>query len=242
MVLPSGSGCPNKRPRVDMRELRIIVVLLTAVVLCSSCENNRQAERQDVDAIASADTLGLLVDRIRQCSRLYTTEYRIHKIVTHEDVVRLKGKLMNRHVDMELPFGERKMAIPMDATVKAWIDLQDVTEENIEREDGRIRVLLPTPQLTLTSTKIRQNEVKEFVGLMRSRFTDKELTSYQQQGRQAIIESLDRERFVSEAQANAARVLVPLIVQMGYREEDISIVFRKDFDLETLLNHSVEKR
>jgi hypothetical protein len=31
------------------------------------------------------------------------------------------------------------------------------------------------------------------------------------------------------AQANAARVLVPMIRQMGYQERDITITFRKEY-------------
>ena len=212
------------------------MVLFAAVSLCSAC-----GEQKTEDAVNEADSVPQLVYRIQQCSRLYTTEYHIHKIITHEDVVRMKGNILNRDVNVPLPFGERRMAIPMDATLKAWIDLSDFSEKNIVREGRHISILLPDPQITLTSSKIQQKEVREYVGIMRSNFTDKEITSYQQQGRQAILESLDNDRFIREAQANAARVLVPLIVQMGYREEDISIVFRKDLDIDKLININIEK-
>ena len=219
-----------------MYRLRYIMVLFAAVSLCSAC-----GEQKTEDAVNEADSVPQLVYRIQQCSRLYTTEYHIHKIITHEDVVRMKGNILNRDVNVPLPFGERRMAIPMDATLKAWIDLSDFSEKNIVREGRHISILLPDPQITLTSSKIQQKEVREYVGIMRSNFTDKEITSYQQQGRQAILESLDNDRFIREAQANAARVLVPLIVQMGYREEDISIVFRKDLDIDKLININIEK-
>lgn len=219
-----------------MYRLRYIMVLFAAVSLCSAC-----GEQKTEDAVNEADSVPQLVYRIQQCSRLYTTEYHIHKIITHEDVVRMKGNILNRDVNVALPFGERRMAIPMDATLKAWIDLSDFSEKNIVREGRHISILLPDPQITLTSSKIQQKEVREYVGIMRSNFTDKEITSYQQQGRQAILESLDNDRFIREAQANAARVLVPLIVQMGYREEDISIVFRKDLDIDKLININIEK-
>ncbi len=219
-----------------MYRLRYIMVLFAAVSLCSAC-----GEQKTEDAVNEADSVPQLVYRIQQCSRLYTTEYHIHKIITHEDVVRMKGNILNRDVNVALPFGERRMAIPMDATLKAWIDLSDFSEKNIVRVGRHISILLPDPQITLTSSKIQQKEVREYVGIMRSNFTDKEITSYQQQGRQAILESLDNDRFIREAQANAARVLVPLIVQMGYREEDISIVFRKDLDIDKLININIEK-
>ncbi len=90
------------------------------------------------------DTLPNLVMQIQKTSRLYTTEYHIHKIVTHDDVVRLKGNLLQKDFDIRLPLGERKIAIPMDATLKAYIDFSDFSEANIERDGDRITILLPT--------------------------------------------------------------------------------------------------
>ena len=45
----------------------------------------------------------------------------------------------------------------------------------------------------------------------------------------AILNSIPDMHIIETAQANAARVLVPMIVQMGYREEDITVAYRKDF-------------
>ena len=42
-----------------------------------------------VDQSADTDNTTTLLTQVQKCSRLYTTEYHIHKIVTHDDVVRL---------------------------------------------------------------------------------------------------------------------------------------------------------
>jgi hypothetical protein len=165
----------------------------------------------------------------------------VHKIVTHDDVVRLKGNLLQKDFDIRLPLGERKIAIPMDATLKAYIDFSDFSEANIERDGDRITILLPDPKVTLTSTKINQKEVKQYVGLTRSQFTDKELTSYEQQGRKAILDNVAHMDILPTAQANAARVLVPMLTQMGYREENITIAFRRNLNIQQLINSSLEK-
>ena len=130
----------------------------------------------------------------------------------------------------------------MDATLKAYIDFADFSEDNVLREGDKITILLPDPKVTLTSSKINQQAVKEFVGIARSHFTDRELTDYEQQGRQAILNSIPSMGLVKTAQENAARVLVPMIAQMGYREEDITIAFRKDLDIRHLIDSSIEKR
>jgi hypothetical protein len=211
----------------------IMTTVLTAMLMACS---NRDAVPTDEpqQTTGASDTLPQIVMQVQKCSRLYTTEIKVHKIVTHDDVVRLKGNFMSRNFNIPLPLGERKVAIPMDATLKAYIDFADFSEKNIERDGQRITVILPDPQVMLTSTKIDQKGVKEYVGLTRSHFTDKELTDYEQQGRQAILNSIPQLGIVETAQENAARVLVPMIAQMGYREEDITIAFRKDLDIKSL--------
>ena len=190
----------------------------------------------------ATDTIPLLVMQIQKCARLYTTEYHIHKIVTHDDILKLKGNLLSKNIDVALPLGERKIAIPMDATLKAYIDFSDFSERNIERHGNKITIVLPDPQVVLTSSKINQHEIREYVGLTRSHFTDKELSSYEQQGRQAILNSVPRLGIKQQAQANAARVLVPMLTEMGYREENVTIAFRRNLDIMKLINTNLERK
>ena len=190
----------------------------------------------------ATDTIPMLVMQIQKCARLYTTEYHIHKIVTHDDVLKLKGNLLSKDIDVTLPLGERKIAIPMDATLKAYIDFSDFTERNIERHGDKITIVLPDPQVVLTSSKVNQGEIREYVGLVRSQFTDKELSSYEQQGRQAILNSVPRLGIKQQALANAARVLVPMLTEMGYREENVTIAFRRNLDIMKLINTNLERK
>lgn len=191
---------------------------------------------------APTDSVPNLVIQIQKHSRLYTTEYHIHKIVTHDDVVRLRGNVLSHDFNIALPLGERKIAIPMDATLKAYIDFSQFSEENVERRGSQLVILLPDPQMMLTSSKINQQEIREYVGIVRSHFTDREMTAYEQQGREAILQSIDGADLLSDAQANAARVLVPMLTEMGYREEDIIITFRHDLDFRKLINLNTERK
>ena len=206
------------------------------MLLCCSCTG----KESPVEDSAVADSAPSLVMQVQKCSKLYTTEYHIHKIVTHHDVLRLKGNLLTKAIDIPLPLGERKIAIPMDATLKAYIDFSDFSEDNIEYNGERITILLPDPKVVMTSSKINQKEVREYVGLTRSHFTDQELTVYEQQGRQAILNSVPELGIVQMAQENAARVLVPMLTAMGYKEENVTIAFRKNLDIMQLINSNLE--
>ena len=220
--------------------MRVILQILTFAVLFSILLG---CGRQDETAsmVDDSDTLPSLITQIQKCSRLYTTEYHIHKIVTHDDVVRLKGNVLQQDFDIPLPLGERKIAIPMDATLKAYIDFSDFSEKNVEREGDRITILLPDPKVVMTSSQINQDEVREYVGLVRPHFSDKELTSYERQGRQAILNSVPELGMVETARQNAARVLVPMLTALGYQEQNITIAFRKDLDIRRLINTNLER-
>lgn len=217
-----------------------IFILALALLCCYAC--SRQEEKAN-EMGAATDSLPTLIMQIQQCSRIYTTEYKIHKIVTHDDIVRLKGSIFAQNFDIKMPIGDRKIAIPMDATLKAYIDMSEFSERNVEKTNGKIIVTLPDPKVIMTSSKIDQHHIKEYIGLVRSHFTDAEMANYEQQGRAAIIESIPQLGIIPTAQENAARVLIPLIAQMGYKEEDIIIQFRKEFDLsdiQSLINTNIE--
>lgn len=196
-------------------------------------------EKADEDAVYQAtDTLPMLITQVQKCSRLYTAEIKVHKIVTHDDVIRLRGSLLQKDFNFKVPLGDRKIAIPMDATLKAYIDFSQFSEKNIERSGDKITILLPEPKVVMTSSKINQKEVREYVAFSRAHFSDAEMTNYEQQGRAAIIQSIPQLGIFEIARENSARILVPMLTELGYREENITIAYRKQYgigDLKKLL-------
>lgn len=216
--------------------------LIAICILLCCCACNRQ-EKKAREAVVVTDSLPTLIIQIQQRSRIYTKEYKIHKIVTHDDVIRLKGTIFAQDFDIKMPLGDRKIAIPMDATLKAYIDMSDFSEHNVEKVDGKIVITLPDPKVMMSSSKIDQHNIKEYVGLVRSHFTDAEMSNYERQGRAAIMESIPQLGIIPAAQENAARVLIPLFAQMGYKEEDIIIQFRKEYglpDIKSLISTNIE--
>ena len=210
---------------------QILTIVLFFSFLITACVDKKTPVEASVNEI---DTIPMLVTQVQQCSRLYTTEYHIHKIVTHDDKLKLSGRFMKQDFNVNLPLGERRIAIPMDATLKAYIDLSGFSDKNIKRRGRELIVTLPDPKIILTSTKIDHKEVKQYVALTRHNFTDAELTSYELQGRKQIISSIPQMGIVYQAQQSAARQLVPIFTAMGYKEKDITISFRKTFSIKDL--------
>ena len=207
-----------------------MLVIVGGLYFCGDWRVQSDDDAKQEAAIAQGiDTVPMLIMQVQKCSKLYTAEYRVHKIVTHDDALRLKGSLLKKQFDIKLPMADRKIAIPIDAKLKAYIDFNDFSEKNIERDGKKITIVLPDPQVSMTSSKIDQKNVRQYVALTRSDFSDAELADYQQQGRKAIIESIPKMGILESAQRNAAKVLVPMLRELGYAEEDITIAFRKQY-------------
>ena len=224
-----------------MKKTAGLLIVVAAIFLgFYFCDWHLQSddEAEPAPAYQAVDSLPMLIMQVQKCSKLYTAEYRVHKIVTHDDALRLKGSLLQKEFNIKVPMGDRKVAIPIDAKLKAYIDFSKFSEENVERDGDKITIILPDPQVTMTSSKIDQKNVRQYVGLTRSNFSDEELSNYQQQGRAAIIDGIPKMGIIESAQANATKVLVPMLVEMGYKEENIIIVFRKTYgpqDIQKLL-------
>lgn len=196
---------------------------------CTGCKE-KQKEKSVGNVVERTDTTAVLIMQIQKCSKLYTAEYDIHKIVTHSDEKRLKGKLLNHNFDVRMPLGERKIAIPINVKLKAYIDFTAFGKDNVTIKEGKIEITLPDPRVAVTSSKVDHEEIRQYVDLTRSRFTDAELSNFEQQGRQAVVNSIPQLGIISTARDNAAQVIIPMIVKMGYDEKDITVTFRKNYE------------
>lgn len=197
------------------------------IVLCLSLLSACRGEETKAEAVR-VDTLSLVM-QVKECARLYTAEYEVHKLVLKDDPLRVKGNLFQRAFDVKVPIGERKVMIPLDVTLKAYIDFTGFGEKNVLRSGDRIVVTLPDPRVVVTSSRINHDEVKQFVSLTRSDYTSAELADFTRQGEDEILASVPQLGILEMARENAAHVLVPMLTRLGYDEQNIVISFRKDF-------------
>ena len=197
------------------------------IVLCLSLLSACRGEETQAEAVR-VDTLSLVM-QVKECARLYTAEYEVHKLVLKDDPLRVKGNLFQRAFDVKVPIGERKVMIPLDVTLKAYIDFTGFDQKNVLRSGDRIVVTLPDPRVVVTSSRINHDEVKQFVSLTRSDYTSAELADFTRQGEDEILASVPQLGILEMARENAAHVLVPMLTRLGYDERNIVISFRKDF-------------
>ena len=221
-----------------MKNKQFIYTLLLLLFMLSGCKKDKQEQTQK-----AIDTIPMLINEVQKCSKLYTVEYRLHKIITHNDQKTIEGKLFNQDINIDIPMTKRRVAIPMDATVKSYIDFSTFSEKNVKRNGKKIEITLPDPRVTLTSTKIDHEQVRKFVNFTRSDFTDAELSDFERQGREQILKAVPQTDILENARISATRILVPLLQQLGFAEQDITIHFRNDLhssDIPTLIDKTFE--
>lgn len=211
---------------------RILTCFIVLISLLSCSDSEQPSHNNQL----TQDSIPKLIMQVQKSAKLYTAEIKVHKIITHDDDLKIKGSILQQDFDIPLPLGSRKVAIPMDATVKAYIDFSEFSEKNVKRDGEKIEIILPDPQVELTSTRINHDDVKKHVPLLRSNFSDKELADYSLQGRKAIVNDIPKMGVVKMAQESATRMLVPMLQQMGYEENNITITFRKDFTSKDVLS------
>ena len=203
-----------------IKSLSHLTLLLLAILLSGSCKRGGSD-----GGGASIDTIPMMVQQIKECSRLYTAEYKVHKIITHSDTSKISATVLGQKLNLNLPGGRRKVAIPIDAVLKAYIDFSNFSVDNVRSEGGKIYIDLPNPHVVITSSKIDHEGIKKYVSIIRSDFSDEELALYEKQGRQNIINDIPNLGILNTARRSAASKLLPLISMLGIPQENIVITF-----------------
>lgn len=212
------------------RATLLCACLSTATTALWSCQHGQKGQPTKADSTTiHTDTTALLVMQVRDCARLYTTEYVVRKIVTFTDNPTMKGHLLGFDVDMPTRLGDRKIAIPIDVTLKAYIDFAEFGPQNVERTDSSIIVTLPDPHVESTASKVDNGGTRQYIDGLRSRFTDGEVTALARQGADSIWAHASRLGIEQQAMRSAASQLLPLLLRMGYKEKNVTIRFRKHF-------------
>lgn len=221
---------------------KILYSFLILAVSATSCTLRTTEVGTTADSVR-LDTATLVL-RVRETSRLHTAEYRVHKIVTHRDVKRLRGNLLGHRFEAPLTLGDRKIAIPIDVTLRAYVDMSGFSERNIERTaDGDyIHVILPDPKIEVVSSRVDHARTRQYADLLRSAYTDEEMADFTRQGVEAVVRAIPEMGIFDTARQSAAATLIPIIAAMGYDESRIIVTFRKEQFTAKDMRHIVIRR
>lgn len=109
--------------------------------------------------------------------------------------------------------GQRTAIIPVEANIKAGIDLSKL--DNIRIADGKAYITLPQPTIEIESTKVLNDQVVTSVAPLRSNFTADELAELATKGRQAIESKLYEYDLINPAQEQAEAIVAGIVRKLG---------------------------
>ncbi|MCF0198621.1 MAG: DUF4230 domain-containing protein [Bacteroidaceae bacterium] len=185
-------------------------------------------DRQQDSTPATADSTQW-TETVAQWQQLEAAEYHIHKLVTQSDPDIFRSSLFGHRWSRRFSVGDRKVAVPIDVTMKVVFDFSSFGAENVRLQGQRLFVTLPDPRLVVTYFHMDERGVQQTVSWMRSDFSQRELQELALRGAESIVASAPERGLLASARSTATSLLLPLLVGQGYRERDISVQYRKPF-------------
>ena len=109
--------------------------------------------------------------------------------------------------------GQRTAIIPVQANIKAGVDLSKIS--NVRIAEGKAYITLPPPTIEIESTKVLNDQIVTSVGPLRPDFSADELTEIANKGRNAIEEKLNDYGLIDPAQDQAEVIIANIVRKMG---------------------------
>ena len=182
---------PEKKPAGSKR------LLILAAVIMALLAVNLAIPRKHVPPHVGVRTL-------KDLAELATVEYSVTKIVSYKDVAW---------------YGDRKILFAAEATVKAGIDLNELTEQDIREEnDSAVTISLPAPKILLFNMKPENmREIFNESGILRSDFSNQEKDGLLSQGEKDIRAKVARMDILQRAGRNARILVESWLKKMGFK-------------------------
>lgn len=183
--------------------MKLNFIVLIFLSLLFSCGNKANEKKTDVYSI-------------RNIGALSTTEYTIGKVV----------KLQDNQAWYK--FGDRRILISCKATIKAGVDLNQISDGDIVVKGNTLTVNLPA--VAILSFDMDPNtthtEVEDINGF-RQAFTQQEKNQILVLGEKSIRANLKETKILVTAERNAAIFVKDFYQQLGY--EHVVVNFKKQY-------------
>ena len=169
------------------------------------------------------------------CSRQISEEELLRSINTTPMLYTVQCVAQTTVIERSSPamdlFGQRTAIIPVEATIKAGIDLSQL--KNIRISGKKVYITLPDPVIEIESTRILNDEIVTSVAPLRFDFTNDELAQIARKGTDAIRNDLGKYNIVEPAQQQAELIIANIVSRMG-----LEVVFenRQQYENRELFN------
>lgn len=191
-------------------------IFFLILLVTTRCQNPNKQSVQYSDIIAVT----------QRVSKLYTAEVIVSKEVF------MSSELVAKIIGNQYNIGEKSILLPYKIKVKAYIDFNKVGKDNFQVYTNQIEVNLPSPEIEITSIELDFDNIKRNVSWYRKDFSSKEIDSLSKYALKGLQWS-DNETFslMQEAEINAKRTITKILTDKGWNEDNIEIIFDKNYIL-----------
>lgn len=183
-----------------MRNVKKLIGLVVLLLLSSCGKSLEQTAKEKLGTLSEMAELG-------------TVEYTITKIIKASD-------------NAFYTIGDRKILFSCTATMKAGVDLEGFSAENISinSKNKEITILLQKPKVLAFNMPPELAKLEyEKVGALRFDFTAEDRNNLLRQGEEAIMADAENLGILADAEKNAQMFFEALLSQVGF--EKINVVF-----------------
>lgn len=179
-----------------MKKYLLILLIPALLMSCTSRAEQELTER---------------IEKMKETAELGSVEYTIKKLIKANDV-------------KWYTIGDRKILFSCTAYLKAGIDLEELTPDDILVENNSITVTLPHAKLLSLNMPAEEIYlVYDRVSFFRSGFSAQQRMDLLVQAENDINEDIVNLGITAEAEANASELMTAMLKQIGF--ENVNIKF-----------------
>lgn len=166
-------------------------------------------------AVNQRQTAGAVVEKINDLNELMTAEAYTKVIIEREN-----NEIFGKEIDLNIPGTKQKLLVIIPGTVRAGIDLSNVTSSDvkIDEENHIIELFLPNPSIQgdpvidLSKVKVFSSE-----GLFRDEATIKEGFKLEQEAQKEMMKEATEQGLLERAKINAEQSMADLFSLVDYK-------------------------
>jgi Protein of unknown function (DUF4230) len=164
---------------------------------------------------------GVFLEQIQELNELATAEAYTKVIIERQD-----NTLFGQSIGLNLPGTKRQLLVVIPGSVKAGVDMSNLTEKDvaIDEENKTVKLTLP-PATFLGGAEIYFDkvEVYSYEGLFRDKANIEEAYELAAEAKELILEETAGQGVLTMAQQNAEKTLREMFSFAGY---DVTIEFK----------------
>lgn len=161
-----------------------------------------------------------IVEGIQELATLATAEAMVTTVMKEED-----NKLFGQEISMDIPGTKRTIFLVVPATVIAGVDLQSITEQDIQIDEKTKKLTITIPHAEIIQDpSIQMDKIQTFSDeeLFRSDVDWNEGYQLANEAKTKIIEEAKTLGILKKAEQGAIKVLTNFLTNLGY---DVTVKF-----------------